>query len=172
MVRIIVILVLACVAALYGPRLLQDFADNPESFAVSVPGDEPAREPARASGGTMVLKADRSGHFFAEPRINGRQIDAVIDTGATAVVLTYEDARSIGVLPPESKFTVPVSTANGRTTTAATDLREIRLGSIRVGNVRALVARRGELSVTLLGMSFLSRLSRADMRGGELVLRP
>ena len=172
MARIIVILVLACVAALYGPRLLQQYADDPESFSVSSTEEQTERPQARASGGTMVLKADRSGHFYAQPRINGHQIDAVIDTGATAVVLTYEDARSIGILPPASKFTVPVRTANGQTTTAAADLREIRLGSIRVGNVRALVARRGELSVTLLGMSFLSRLSRADMRGGELVLRP
>ena len=120
----------------------------------------------------MVLKAASNGHYYTETRINGRPIDVMVDTGASVVALTYKDARAIGVLPAPSDFTIPMRTANGEAFAAPVTLREVRIGSIRVTNVRGVIMQRDKLGITLLGMSFLGRLSRADIRSGELILKP
>lgn len=177
MFRIIAVLAAACVAAMFAPQLMQHVVANaPIDDATS---EQPVRQGARRdvntpvpTGGTMILKAASNGHFYTETRINGRPIDVMVDTGASVVALTYEDARKIGVRPAPSDFTIPVRTANGTAHAAPVTLREVRIGSIRVANVEGLVSQRGNLGITLLGMSFLGRLSRADIRAGELILKP
>jgi aspartyl protease family protein len=94
----------------------------------------------------------------------------MVDTGATSVALTWEDARAAGVHVREADFRVPVNTANGVSHVALVSLDTISIGDIEVRNVQAVVARPGQLNVTLLGMSFLKQLSRFEMRGRELIL--
>ena len=64
--------------------------------------------------------------------VPGRQLPVLIDTGATFVALTYEDAASIGIHPVDADFKYTSHTANG----AARVARLAVLPSIRVGNVR------------------------------------
>ena len=118
---------------------------------------------------TVRLRADRNGHFSAHAYINGGAVDVLVDTGATRVVLTWEDARTAGVRVRDSDFTVRSSTANGFSSNAAVVLDSIRIGEITLYDVPALVAQRGQLQSTLLGMSFLSKLS-VQMQDRELVL--
>jgi aspartyl protease family protein len=94
----------------------------------------------------------------------------MVDTGATMVALTYEDAERAGIHLKASDFTRSVSTANGVTRVAPVTIERVSVGDIMVRNVAASVSERGRLSTTLLGMSFLSRLERVDMRSGILVL--
>jgi aspartyl protease family protein len=94
----------------------------------------------------------------------------MVDTGASMVALTYEDAERAGVRLKPSDFTQSVSTANGMARFALVRLDRVTIGNITVRDVKAGVAERGRLSITLLGMSFLSRLERVDMRSGTLVL--
>jgi len=124
-----------------------------------------------ASLGSIVeIDAERNGHFNTEADINGRPIAVMIDTGATMVALSYEDAERAGIYLNDADFTRSVSTANGIARVAPVTLNRISIGDITVRNVPAAVAEPGRLKTSLLGMSFLSRLSRFDMRSGRLVL--
>ena len=116
------------------------------------------------------LIADRYGHFAVEAYINDRPAALVADTGATLVTLTYEDARRVGIVPAELRFTHQTNTANGVARVAPVTLRHVRIGGITVRDVRAVVTEPGKLHVSLLGMSFLGAITRFEMSGRELVL--
>lgn len=148
----------------------------PTSANVAV-AERAAQRPAEpaaniASIGSVVeIDAERNGHFNTEADINGRPVEVMIDTGATMVALSYEDAERAGIFLNDSDFTRAVSTANGIARVAPVTLDRVSIGDITVRNVPAAVAEPGRLKTSLLGMSFLSRLSRFDMRSGRLVLQ-
>lgn len=121
--------------------------------------------------GTVALQSDARGHFLADVQANGRFIKVLVDTGASVVALTEHDARAMGVEPARSKFTLPMRTANGVVNGAPVRINELRVGSILVRDVEAVVLPERALSGTLLGMSFLRRLSSFEMRGQALVLK-
>ncbi|MGI9381674.1 MAG: retropepsin-like aspartic protease family protein [Methyloligellaceae bacterium] len=116
------------------------------------------------------LKGDRRGHFDVRAYINGRPIALMADTGATVVALTYQDARRAGFNPGPLDFTGRTRTANGIAKVAPITIDRVRVGDIMVRNVRGIVAAPGKLSVSLLGMSFIGKLTRFELRGKELVL--
>lgn len=91
----------------------------------------------------------------------------ILDTGATDMVLTREDAARLGLRPSDLAFTGTARTANGTTSTAAVRLDRVVLGEATRRNVRALV-NGGDLHVSLLGMTFLSRFSRIEIAGDRL----
>lgn len=125
----------------------------------------------RASGGRSVeLRAGAHGHFYSRIHVNGRAVQAMVDTGASIVALTYEDAQAAGVHIRNSDYTHRVSTANGVARVALVTLDSVAIEDIMVRDVRAAVAEPGKLTKTLLGMSFLGQLSRAEMSRGVLVL--
>ena len=107
------------------------------------------------AGSVVELKAGRNGHFNAEAEVNGRSIDVMVDTGATMIALTYEDAERAGLFLNSSDFTQAVTTANGVARVAPVTLDRVSIGDITVRNVPAAVAERGRLKTSLLGMTFL-----------------
>lgn len=119
----------------------------------------------------VQLTASRYGHFMTEAKVNGSRIEVMVDTGASMVALTYEDAERAGIYLNHSDFTHRVNTANGVARVAPVTLSSVSIGGIKVHNVRAAVSERGRLHQTLLGMSFLSQLDRVDMRSGTLILQ-
>ncbi len=125
---------------------------------------------AKSSSGGVELRAGGHGHFETRAEINGRPVDVMVDTGATLIALTFEDAERAGIYMKDSDFTQRTQTANGIARAAPVMLERVSIGDITIRNVRASVSERGRLQVTLLGMSFLSRLSRTEMRKGTLVL--
>lgn len=129
-------------------------------------------KPARraASGMSVELASDNRGHYQASAEINGRDVSALVDTGASMVVLTYEDAERAGIYLKPSDFTATSRTANGTARNAPVMLDEVCIESICVRDVRAAVAEPGRLHVSLLGMTYLGRLGRFEMRDGTLVL--
>ena len=131
-----------------------------------------ARPAAQAGGlGRTEIMAGRSGHYQAKVEIDGRQLDMLVDTGATIVALSNEDAGRIGVHPSQSDYTVPMSTANGVAKAARVRLREVRVGQVSAHDVEAVVMPAGLLRESLLGMSFLKQLSGFEVASGRLVLR-
>jgi len=126
--------------------------------------------PVNHSGYMVELKAGLDGHYHSTAEINGRDVQVLVDTGATMVALTYEDAESAGIFVSESDFTHSAATANGTSRVAPVTLDSITIGDITVRNVRGMVTEPDALSVTLLGMTFLSQLERVDMRNGTLIL--
>ncbi len=130
---------------------------------------EPRREPT-AFGRTLTLDSGRDAHFEATARIDGRQVDFIVDTGATLVILRESDAARVGIRPSRGDYTATVSTANGKIKAAPANLDRIDVGGITVHDVRALVLPDEALSRNLLGMAFLSRLKRYEVANGRMVL--
>ncbi|MDP3702732.1 MAG: TIGR02281 family clan AA aspartic protease [Hylemonella sp.] len=122
-------------------------------------GDGPVSAPP--SGGEagdprrIVLHAGSNGHFRTPGQINGRTVNFIVDTGASVVSLGVPDADAIG-LPYKSGQTVQVSTANGVTVGWRIMLSSVRLGSVDVYNVEALVTP-APMPYVLLGNSYLTR---------------
>ncbi|MGP9821649.1 TIGR02281 family clan AA aspartic protease [Salinarimonas sp. NSM] len=132
----------------------------------------PAAEPPRVGlGPREVVAYMERGAFALSGRANGTPMDFLFDTGATAVVLTAENAARIGWPANRLAYTVRVSTANGTTTAAPITLERVAIGGIEVRDVRAFVAQPGDLRENLLGMTFLSELASYEVRGDRLLLR-
>ena len=121
--------------------------------------------------GEAELRRAWDGHYRAEAMINGVRMRLMVDTGASMVLLPYEDVRALGIDPEQLDFSLPVTTANGTSTVAPVQLSSIKIGPIAVFDVRAAVAHPGRLKVGLLGMSFLEKLSETSFRGDRLILR-
>lgn len=146
---------------------------HPDQVAAAArPAVEQAKtstEPA-SNGSTVELRSDRLGHFTTAAQINGSSIDVMVDTGASIVALTWEDAERAGIYVRPADFTQRVNTANGVAKVAPVTIDSISIGNITVRNVKAAVSEPGKLQGTLLGMTFLGRLSRAELRRGTLLL--
>ena len=146
---------------------LQDVASRVS--AGLVPGSPLAvgEENGRA---TITLQKMANNHFGATISVGGTAVHAVVDTGASSTVLTYDDAERAGLEPGKLSFTIPVSTANGTGRAALARPADIALGPIARNNQRVMVAERGALQQSLLGMNFIGTLS-IDMRGDRMILR-
>jgi aspartyl protease family protein len=95
----------------------------------------------------------------------------VLDTGASAVVLTRDDAKAAGLPLEVLNYTVNIDTANGRARAAPVTLDRLAIGGLVERSVEALVAQPGQLKMSLLGMSFLNRLQSWQVSGDRLVLK-
>lgn len=173
MFRIALYLAGAFVAAGYlVPGLTSRYLDGPKPASYAAPSVNTAR-PAHPDnyGGHVRIPADRAGHYVSEAQINGRNFNVMVDTGASLVILRYEDARALGLVYGSDKFDIAVQTANGTAKALRVKLYNVRLGSISLDDIEALVMEEGLLNTNLLGMSFLRKLSRYEVRGDTLVLK-
>ena len=117
------------------------------------------------------IKGGQNGHFVIDASINSQKITVLVDTGASTVALSYEDAERVGLHPRTLNYDVPVATANGAAKAARAKLAKVEIDNVRVDDVDALVMPQGALEGTLLGMSFLSRLSSFKSENGTLTLK-
>ena len=117
------------------------------------------------------LEVGSNGHYVTQARINHSSVDVLVDTGASAVALSYEDAERVGLKPRSLDFNVKVSTANGEGSAARVMLKNVEIGGVRVRDVEGLVLQKGAMRGTLLGMSFLGRLKSFSVEDGKLVLK-
>lgn len=122
-------------------------------------------------GNEVIIHKAQGSHFQTNVSVQGKVLPMLVDTGASTVVLSYDDARKIGLNPQNLNFTVTVMTANGRALAAPVRLDEVAIGPIVRRNIRAMVAEDGRLGESLLGMSFLSTLGSLQMQTDELRLR-
>ncbi len=122
-------------------------------------------------GRLVELARSGSGDFQVSTEVNGARVPMVLDTGASAVVLTHDAAKAAGLPLEFIKYTVNVETANGRALAAAVTLDRIAVGGIVERSVPALIAPPGQLHTTLLGMSFLNRLQSWEVRGSRVMMR-
>jgi aspartyl protease family protein len=120
---------------------------------------------------TVVLYKGLGGHYQADAKIGDETIPMMVDTGASSIALSFEDAEKIGLNPQGLDFSATVMTANGPARTAYVSLPTISVGGIQRTNVRAGIAERGKLEQSLLGMNFLETLSSVSFSGDELKLR-
>lgn len=127
------------------------------------------RQAVFSEQGRIELPLMPDGHYYLTADVNGVPTQFVVDTGATAVVLTQDAAEAAGLSADELAFTRIANTANGQVRTAPVVLDSIAVGGIEKRGFRALV-NEGEMPESLLGMSYLSQFSRIEISQGLLVL--
>ena len=123
-----------------------------------------------AEQGTATLRRGMGGHFEINATINGHTTPMIFDTGASAVVLTLQDAEAAGIDTHNLAFTIPVSTANGTGRAARVRIDQLEIGGIQRRGVVAFVTEAGALETSLLGMTFLETLSRYSVTQNSLEL--
>ena len=109
------------------------------------------------------------GHYYLMLEVNGAPVRFVVDTGASDLVLTREDAARVGLDHGELAYLEEARTANGLVRTARVRLNEVRLGPVVDENMRAVV-NGGDMDTSLLGMNYLQRYSRMEFVGDKLIL--
>lgn len=173
----LLLLAFACGAAvLVGMR---DNALRPaEAETAAAHTAQPARAPTQAelyaaasvaTPRSVTLEMER-GHYWADAKVNNSQVRFLVDTGASVIALTRDDARRIGLNIRSHGETARMSTANGVIEVPVVTLKRVKVGNIEVANVQAVVIEEG-LSTSLLGMSFLSKLKSWQTTQAGLVLK-
>jgi aspartyl protease family protein len=122
-------------------------------------------------GRSVEIGRANDGDFAVRAQINGARVQMVLDTGASSVVLTREDAKAAGLPLEVLNYTVNIDTANGRAKAAPVTLDRITIGGLEERSIEALVAQPGQLKMSLLGMSFLNRLQSWQVSGDRLTLQ-
>jgi aspartyl protease family protein len=109
------------------------------------------------------------GHFWVEGLINGRRVKFLVDSGATMTTIDRDTATAAEV-PVSARPDQLVRTGNGIIRVFTGRARELKVGGIVRHDVGVQVADNDNLNV--LGMNFLSSLSRWGVEGRWLVLVP
>jgi aspartyl protease family protein len=119
--------------------------------------------------GTIALPRQFDGHYYAPLTINGNEVEFLVDTGATQMVLSMDDAEKLGIDPASLAFLGEAQTANGTVRTARVVLPEVQFGPFRDTDVVAYV-NEGAMDGSLLGMSYLGQF-RIEIANREMILR-
>lgn len=167
---VLLFLVVESRSSIYEALGLTSSSEQPvrETVTVAVPKE---RAKSTSSGGSVTLKKNpRDGQFWTDARINNKTINLLVDTGASAVALTLDDAKRSGVRVRSLDYNIPVNTAGGQVMAARTTLKSVKVGSIKVKNVRAVVIPEG-LHVSLLGMTYLGEVRKIEVSNDEMKLR-
>ncbi|MDX2158924.1 MAG: TIGR02281 family clan AA aspartic protease [Hyphomicrobiaceae bacterium] len=151
------------------PRAVEERVERPREDDRDAPRPPPQARRRASHGSSVELQRSPDGHFHADAYVNGQSIPVLIDTGATLVALSYDDAIAAGIAVSDGDFIHWSNTANGKARFASVMLDDVRIGDVVVRNVRAAVSEPGRLTKTLLGMSFLGQ-TRMQMQGASLVL--
>jgi aspartyl protease family protein len=121
--------------------------------------------------GSYVFQRDIDGHFYATLKINDIPIKLVVDTGATGLVLTKEDAQLVGLPMDRLVYSQTAYTANGTVASAPVVLHDVRMGNTVHSRMRASV-NGGALHSSLLGMEYISEFSEFRIVKDLLFLTP
>ncbi|WP_171129117.1 MULTISPECIES: TIGR02281 family clan AA aspartic protease [unclassified Ruegeria] len=128
----------------------------------------PAPQMAVTDNSIEVPRA-RDGHYYLPIVVNGEPITFMVDTGASQIVLSAEDAVRVGIDPDQQNYFGRASTANGVVRTAPVRLDSLVLGPITDTNVSAWI-NEGQMDQSLLGMEYLQRFSNIQFSDGRLTL--
>jgi aspartyl protease family protein len=132
--------------------------------------DSSADESSDESYGGNGVKLDRhwDGHFYADAEVNGQRIHFLVDTGATVIALSREDARRAGIATSIGMPGVVGEGASGAIHGEVATLDRVTLGSTTAHDMEAVVLDGGSRS--LLGQSFLSKFASVEIHGDTMVL--
>lgn len=120
----------------------------------------------------LVVARGADGHFHLEAQVNGVSVRFLVDTGATATVLSHADAERAGVHLDELRFDRPVMTANGLAHFARAQLQSLEIGPFRISDVAVGVMPPDTLSISLLGMSTINLFRGWRVENDRLILSP
>jgi len=141
----------------------------------AMPGPPPraavAMADSQAPAETASISKAADGHYWAEADVDGHAVHFLVDTGASAVALTVADAQRLGIDTSGLNYAYKVATANGQARAARITLASVSIAGARVDDVQAYVLD-GGLETSLLGMTYLGRLSAFEATPNSLILRP
>lgn len=120
--------------------------------------------------GLMVHRA-RDGHFWMKARLNGVEVRFMVDTGASNIVLSPDDARRVGINTGILDYSGRATTANGVVSYARATISTLGLGDETFYDVPVTI-NGAEMNGSLLGMTVLREFSSIEFRGDMLILRP
>lgn len=122
------------------------------------------------AAGEIVLPRQPNGHYYLTLDVNDVPVDFVVDTGASQIVLSQEDAARVGIDPASLRYLGLANTANGQVRTAPVWLDRVSLGGLQDFDVPAVV-NDGQMDGSLLGMTYLDSFDTIQIRNGELILQ-
>jgi aspartyl protease family protein len=122
-----------------------------------------------ASAGELVLERRDDGHFYADVEVNGVPISMLVDTGASSVALSADDARRAGIATTIGMNEVIGEGAGGAVQGELVTIERIRLAGVEQSAVPAAVLKGGSMS--LLGQSFLRDFDSVEISGDRMLLR-
>jgi len=134
-------------------------------------GNELLNRQSVMGSGQVVVPQAMDGHYYVTLGVDGTPVRFVVDTGASDLVLSQQDARRVGIDTAKLAYLGQAQTANGVVTTAPVRLDTVSLEGMVARNVRASV-NGGQMDGSLLGMSFLNRFQAMKFENGKLVLTP
>lgn len=144
-------------------------------IGIMLPAAKPKAAPPAALAATVtderretVLEREDNGHFFTVADVNGEPIKFVVDTGATTVALTQDDARRAGIAFDPGQFEVVGSGASGAVRGQEVELKDVVLDGKRVSGIHALVL--DGLGISLLGQNYLSHVD-ISITGDKMTLK-
>lgn len=117
----------------------------------------------------VVLERQTDGHFYADVRVDGREFNMLVDTGATVVALTAEDALAMGLQWYEDEVHPVAQGAGGPINGVNATIQRMSLGNHEATGVRAIIIPEGA-GISLLGQSFLSTIGTVEIAGDRMVL--
>jgi aspartyl protease family protein len=126
-------------------------------------------ESAPSPDGAIELERNSDGHFYADVQINGTTAHMLVDTGASEIALSREDARRAGVATSIGMNDVIGRGADGDVHGDVVTLDRVELGGMKAEKMQAMVLNGGDQS--LLGQSFLSQFKSVQIEGDKMVLR-
>jgi len=118
----------------------------------------------------MVITQGPEGHFLVYAKVNGQPVQFLVDTGASAIVLSPADARRLGLDVDGLDFARSTETANGIGRSAGWRADSLEVGDLRLTGVDMDV-NQAPMRVSLLGMDFFRRLDSFRVEGGRLYMR-
>lgn len=131
--------------------------------------DPSAQSVANVEDGVIQLQRAPNGHFYADVEINGAQVHMLVDTGATGIALSREDARKAGIATSIGMSDVVGEGADGSVHGEYVTIDRMSLGGKSVEGMHAIVLNNGEQS--LLGQAFLAQFASVEMHGDTMTLR-
>lgn len=117
----------------------------------------------------LIISRNQDGHFYIDALVNNIKIKFLIDTGATSLVLSKEDASMLNIDLSKLDFHLIYHTANGSNVAAPVIIRTLFIGNKTFNDVKAIIGK-GELDISLLGMSFLKRFKSFSIDDDNLIL--
>lgn len=127
------------------------------------------QQSVHTDAGQIVVPRSRDGHYYLTLDVNGEAVRFLVDTGASQMVLSSDDAEKAGIDMNALIFSGRANTANGQVSTAPVWLERVGLGPYEDQGLRAWV-NGGELNKSLLGMGYLQLWSGIEIRDGSMIL--
>jgi aspartyl protease family protein len=133
------------------------------------PTSKPQQAAQAVAGAEVTLERSSDRHFYATASVNGHDVRFLVDTGASEIALTEDDARKVGIKFDPAKYGLLGQGASGFVRGQYVELDKIDLGKFHQGGAKAVVVEGADVS--LLGQPFLENIDEIVIRKDEMVLR-